>query len=79
MVEKDIKRQMLIKFLPLIEKNFDTTATEDDDSITYSASGYVFSQRQLYEVMLEILHMDDVDKSNLAKSIYKYIGMHSNE
>lgn len=76
-IEKDLKRQMLIKFLPLLEKSFDVTTTEDNETKTYTVRGYILSERQLYETMLEVLDLNDDDKVKLTKSIYNYLGIYS--
>lgn len=77
-IEEEVKRQIFVKFLPVIAKNFRLTALNEDDYITYSVSGYILTERQLYEVMLEVLELDDWGKEKLVSGIKKHLGMFTN-
>ena len=76
-IEDELKKQIFIKFLPIMEKNFEMTRTGDDESLTYSVKGFILSERQLFEILLEVLELDDDFKSKMKASLYNHLGIYS--
>lgn len=74
-LKQEVRKQMLFKVLPVIDKSFETNVTTENDSTTISINGYVLSQRELYETLLEVLELDAVDNERLTSSIKNYLGM----
>lgn len=76
-IEEEFKKQMLIKFLPLIQKNLKMERTADDEFVTYNVRGYILSERQLYETLLEVMMLDENERDELTKIIQNFLGIYS--
>lgn len=76
-IENELKKQIFIKFLPIMEKNFEMTRTGDDESLTYSVKGYILSERQLFEILLEVMDLEEDFKSKMKASLYNHLGIYS--
>lgn len=76
-IEEQIRREIYSKFMQGIAKNIPTIVENDDEYLTYKVSGYVLSERQMLETILEILQIDDSDKLIMIDKIKKSLGIFS--
>ena len=73
-VETEIKKQLLFKFLDVV-KNLKIDKREEDDNVTYSVRGFVLSERQLYETLLEVTELDTQERDRLKAAMRNALGM----
>ena len=76
-IEEEIKKQILFKFLPIIDSIFEKQSIAEEEHLTINVRGFILSERQLFEILLEVLELDDDFKYKMKQSIYKYLGIHS--
>ena len=76
-MESEIRHQLYSEFMKGIAKNIPTIMQTDEDSLTYTISGYVLSDRQMMETILEICEFDDDTKIKMIKQIQINLGIYA--
>ena len=74
-VQNEIQRQIYGKFIAGVGKNIPMSVESNEEEITYTVRGYILSDRQMMETILEICELDDDSKRMMIEKIYKILGI----
>jgi hypothetical protein len=73
---KEIQRQLYGNLLNMVSKAIPTIVTNNENDISYAVKGYVLSERDMLNVIKEILETDDeVSKQKMLKDINVALGI----
>jgi len=75
-VDEDIRKRVYHAFLQSMNKQLPITTNTIEDTVEYELSGFVLSQREMMETIMECLEMDEKGRENSLKIIKKYLGIH---
>jgi hypothetical protein len=76
-VDEDIKKRVYHAFLQSMGKRLPITVDTKEDSVDYELSGFVLSQREMMETIMECLEMDDKGREMAIETIKKYLGIYA--
>ena len=74
-MQEEIYRQLYGKFLQGIGKNIPVEVETTEEILKYTIRGYILSDRQMMETILEICELDDDSKRMMIEKIYKILGI----
>lgn len=73
--EKQVVAELTRQVADAVMKKIKINVSTDDNETIFHGKGYVLTEKEMLNTILEIIEMDDVQKENMKKAIEKQLGI----
>jgi len=73
--EKQVNTELIRQISEHVFKRFNINTIQNHNKIRFEGSGYILSERDMLNVILEIIEMDDENQDKIKKAIEKQLNL----